>query len=77
MNIKLSPNTAASLATHGHIYCAGTLSQCLHRWKKLALPQQSSAFLKVGRDGFSPTLIQGEDLQNLAADPAFRDAWLR
>jgi hypothetical protein len=74
---KLSPNTAASLATEGHIYCAGTLAQCLHRWKKLALPQQSCAFLKVGRDGFSPTLIRGEELQNLAADPGLLDAWLR
>ena len=74
---KLSPNMAASLATDGHIYCAGTLAQCLHRWKKLSDDKKASAFLKIGKDGFAPSIVHGQDLQEMAANSQLNDAWLR
>jgi hypothetical protein len=69
MNDDLSPNTAASLATEGHVYCAGSLAQCLHRWKRLSADQKATAFLKTGRDGMTPTFVRGEELQLLASNP--------
>jgi len=77
MTEKLSPRTAASLRNEQHIYCAGTIAQCLHRWDKLPAGEKSGAFLTVRREGESPALIPSEELRNLAADPHLRDRWLR
>jgi len=72
MNGQLSPNTAASLATDGHVYCAGSLAQCLNRWNRLSPHQKATAFLKMGRDGMTPTFVRGEELQKLASNPELR-----
>ena len=74
---KLSPNMAASLATDGHVYCAGTLAQCLHRWKKLSDDKKARAFLKMAGTDFAPLLVRGEDLQDMASNPQLNDGWLR
>jgi hypothetical protein len=72
MTDELSPNMAASLATEGHVYCAGTLSQCLNRWNRLSADQKVTAFLKFGPDGMTPTFIRGEELQQLATNMELR-----
>jgi len=72
---KLSPNMGASLATDGHVYCAGTLAQCLHRWKKLSDDKKASAFLKIAAPGYAP--VRGEALRDMALNPQLNDAWLR
>jgi hypothetical protein len=72
MNDELSPNMPASLATEGHVYCAGALSQCLNRWNRLSPDQKASAFLKFGRDGMTPTFVRGEQLQKLGANLELR-----
>lgn len=64
--IELSHNTAASLLTESHVFCAGTVAQCLFRWKRLSEEQRPLAFMKVGRDGMSPTIFDGEQLAALA-----------
>jgi len=63
---------AASLATEGHVYCAGALSQCLNRWNRLSADQKASAFLKFGPDGMSPTFVRGEELQKLGSNLELR-----
>lgn len=68
MTDELSRNTAASLLTEGHVYCAGSLAQCLNRWNRLSADQRETAFLKMGRDGMTPTIIRGEELVNLASN---------
>jgi hypothetical protein len=72
MNDKLSPNTDASLATEGHVYCAGALSQCLNRWNRLSSDKRATAFLKFGPDGMTPTFIRGEELEQLASNLELR-----
>ncbi len=67
--LELTRNTAASLATEGHIFCAGTLAQCLHRWNKLPVETKASAFLKMGRDGVQPVILRGEQIVELAGNP--------
>jgi len=75
---KLSPSTWASLRSEQHIYCAGTVAQCLHRWDKLPSNEKDGVFLSVRRDAdASPVLIRSVELQNLAADPSLRNKWLR
>lgn len=59
-------NASASLATAGHVYCAGTVTQCLYRYNRLPVDKKATAFLKMGPDGGSPTIVQGEELSALA-----------
>src|SRR5438309_3178158 len=56
--LELDRHTAASLLMEGHVFCAGSLAQCLHRWHKLHSHQKAAAFLKMGRDGVSPMIVQ-------------------
>jgi hypothetical protein len=64
-----SRNTEASLARDGHVFCAGTLAQCLNRWTRLSETEKTTAFLKMGRDGVEPVIIQSEGIAELARDP--------
>jgi hypothetical protein len=66
--IDLSPAAEASLAKAGHVYCAGTLSQCLYRWNRLATDVKAEAFLKVRQSNVQPIILQGEKLEKLAAE---------
>jgi hypothetical protein len=65
--LALTANTPASLATQGHVFCAGTLAQCLFRWQKLPEDKKSKAFLKMGRDGIAPTILGAPQIEDLAA----------
>ena len=66
--MELSPYTAATLATDGHVYCVGTLAQCLRRWNRLPDQNKVGAFLKMGRDGVSPTILRAEQISELAGN---------
>jgi hypothetical protein len=64
--LELNRNTAASLLTEGHVFCAGSLAQCLNRWNRLSNDEKAATFLKIGRDGVSPTIVRGDELAALA-----------
>ena len=60
-----SLRSLAALATEGHVYCAGTLAQCVYRWNRLAEDKRANAFIKMGRDGEAATIVRGAALQDL------------
>jgi len=64
--MELSPYTDATLATRSHIFCVGTLAQCLRRWIRLPDESKAAAYLKFGRDGVAPTVLRGEQISELA-----------
>jgi hypothetical protein len=64
--MELTPYTAATLATEGHVYCVGTLAQCLRRWNRLASEHKAGTYLKMGRDGVAPTILQSDEIEELA-----------
>lgn len=64
--MELSPYTAATLATKGHVFCVGILAQCLRRWNRLPGPSKAETYLKMGRDGVAPTILRGEQIAELA-----------
>jgi hypothetical protein len=66
--MELTPYTAATLATEGHVYCVGTLAQCLRRWNRLPSHSKSTTYLKMGRDGVAPTILQSDQIEELARD---------
>jgi len=70
---NLSRHDAATLVTEGHVYCAGTLAQCLRRWNRLSSENQRRAFLKMGRDGMPATIIDGDKLAELAQMPQLHE----
>ena len=62
----------ATLVRDSHVYCAGTLSQCIRRWLKLSADEQQQAVLRMGRDGVPPQVMESEAIVALAAEPGFR-----
>jgi hypothetical protein len=59
----------ASLVGNEHVYCAGTLAQCVRRWKRLSEVEKSDAFLKLNKitDGY--TRLNRDELEQLALEP--------
>jgi hypothetical protein len=68
-SMNLTPYTDATLATDGHVFCVGTLAQCLRRWNRLPAPEKPRAYLKMGRDGVAPTVLKQEQIEELASNP--------
>ena len=68
--MALSPYTAATLATNGHVFCVGTLAQCLRRWNRLSVESKAQTYLKMGRDGVTPTILRGDQIAELASNAA-------
>jgi len=66
--MELSPYTAATLATEGHVFCVGTLAQCLRRWIRLPTQGRADSYLKMGRDGVAPTILRGDEIAELASN---------
>lgn len=66
--MELSPYTAATLATRGHVFCVGTLAQCLRRWNRLPVQSRAETYLKMGRDGVTPTILHGDQIAELASN---------
>jgi hypothetical protein len=62
----------ATLARDSHVYCAGTLSQCIRRWLKLSSDEQQRTVLRMGRDGVPPQVMEGPEIAALAEEPGFR-----
>jgi hypothetical protein len=72
--MELSPYTAATLATKGHVFCVGTLAQCLRRWNRLPSQSKADTYLKMGRDGVAPTILRDEQIEALASNAALTRA---
>jgi hypothetical protein len=67
--MEFSPYAAATLATKGHVFCVGTLAQCLRRWNRLPNHSKPETYLKMGRDGVAPTILRGDQIEELASNP--------
>jgi hypothetical protein len=37
----------ASLRARDHVFCAGSLAQCVRKWDRLAEPERSATYLKL------------------------------
>ena len=65
---------AATLAVDHHIYCAGTLAQCVRRWQRLSELEKRSAVIRQGRDGVGPAVLDADKIAELAALPGLQHA---
>jgi hypothetical protein len=60
---------ATLVAKNGHWISAGTLVQCVRRWKRMNAPERISAIIKMGRDGVAPVVLHASDIQALSENP--------
>lgn len=56
----------------GHVLRAGTLIQCVRRWGNLTAEEQTRAALKLAAPLDGTSLLQGDGIGALAAQPGFR-----
>jgi hypothetical protein len=56
-NEELSWSVEASLVSASHVYCSGTLAQCVRRWTRLSNSEKDIATIKLrSREGESAAL---------------------
>lgn len=60
---------ASLVSPDGHVYCAGTLVQCLRRWTRLSETDRLLPMIKIGRDGVQPTILAAAQIAGLAGNP--------
>lgn len=58
-----------SLVKQGHVYCAGSLAQCVRRWNRLTQNERATAIIKLHKitDGY--VKIGPADVAQLALKP--------
>jgi hypothetical protein len=59
----------ASLIGEEHVYCAGSLAQCVRRWARLSEGERAMAFIKLHRATDSHVRIERAEIQHLALQP--------
>ena len=59
----------ASLIGEAHVYCAGSLAQCVRRWNRLPEAERATAFIKLHRATDGHTRVERADIEKLAAQP--------
>jgi hypothetical protein len=56
----------ASLASDTRVFCAGTLAQCIRRWRRLSQDDQSQVTIRIGSHTQSRTVLSSDDITRLA-----------
>jgi hypothetical protein len=61
----------ASLISGNHIFCAGSLAQCVRKWTRLPEIERTDAVIRLQMDAaLGPVLLAREEIVGLAGDPA-------
>jgi hypothetical protein len=64
--------TEASLRLPGRVLCAGTLAQCVRRWRRLSDFEKQEAELRFTYPSGQCGILMCADIAPLAATPALR-----
>ena len=59
----------ASLVEQGHVYCAGSLAQCVRRWSRLTQDAQATAVIKLHKIPDGHIKIEYAEIAQLALQP--------
>ena len=59
----------ASLIGEEHVYCAGSLAQCVRRWTRLSLEERAMAFIKLHGATDGHVRIECAEIEHLALQP--------
>ena len=59
----------ASLVGEEHVYCAGSLAQCVRRWTRLSEDERALAYIKLHKATDGHTRVERTDIEKLAVRP--------
>jgi hypothetical protein len=59
----------ASLVAEGHVFCAGSLAQCVRRWARLTDDEQAGAIVKLHKPANCHLTLGRDDIALLAIKP--------
>jgi hypothetical protein len=59
----------ASLMGEDHIYCAGSLAQCVRRWTRLSEDERALAFIKLRNATDGHVRVERTAIERLALQP--------
>jgi hypothetical protein len=59
----------ASLIGEEHVYCAGSLAQCVRRWTRLSESERALAFIKLHTATDGHVRMERAEIQHLALQP--------
>jgi hypothetical protein len=59
----------ASLIGEEHVYCAGSLAQCVRRWTRLSEDERAIAFIKLHKATDGHVRIERAEIEHLALQP--------
>jgi len=59
----------ASLIGEAHVYCAGSLAQCVRRWTRLSADERDGAFIKLHKATDGHTRVERAEIEHLALQP--------
>jgi hypothetical protein len=62
----------ASLTSDNHVYCSGSLAQCVRRWVRLTEAQQATATVKLGGRTDGGDILTSDALLALSKKPELR-----
>ena len=59
----------ASLLGEDHVYCAGSLAQCVRRWTRLSQDERAAAFIKLHKATDGHTRVERAEIERMALQP--------
>jgi hypothetical protein len=59
----------ASLSSSEHVYCAGSLAQCVRKWTRLSEAQRAITQINLGGRNESSEVVRGDQIALLARNP--------
>jgi hypothetical protein len=59
----------ASLIGEEHVYCAGSLGQCVRRWTRLSQDERAMAFIKLHGATDAYVRVERAEIEKLAVQP--------
>jgi hypothetical protein len=59
----------ASLASGGHVFCAGSLAQCVRKWTRLPEVKRAAAQIRLTGRYEAIEIVEGDQIARLARNP--------
>jgi hypothetical protein len=63
----------ASLLAPGHVFCAGSLAQCVRKWRRLPAEDRASAYIRLANKFDGRVTLSHEDVAALASNNEIKD----
>jgi len=59
----------ASLSSSEHVFCAGSLAQCVRKWTRLPEAKRATAQIKLAGRYEASEVVRGDQIAQLAHNP--------